>query len=700
MSRDKPKLKDPSVARLQEIVIDLDLAKKKQEEERIFSEALLQGLSTLSKASTINQIFLGMLEQLKEVLSYDSALVLTKGRGDWFNCRASTKPEFGNLRLLNGKKIQRILRGKPLIMGDISNVYEWQEVDSCIRDQIVSSIYMPVLGQNQRAILVFVSEKKSFFEMKHKELLSRMTPLVTQAICKLEDINEINRQKNEMRVILKNIRQGIFTFSDRLIVDEEFSEYLKVIFQTNNIAGQPAVNFLFKEAENIGTDKKKQVSDALNASIGFNHLGFKTNQSLLPSQLTNNNCNGKQILELDWQPVTNEAFIVEKILVSIRDVTEIKRLKREALENRKANEIINQIIEVGPKKFDKIFANLMSITAESRKLLQNTEEIEAETVKGLFRYMHTAKGNCRTFGLTHLLEPIHIAEESYEDILNNGFQAELDDLLSDLKNVENAMARYIEVRKNKLTDFGEANRNNENLQDYITMFTEKSQVSSLEGKAKAFDILLFTHNYSSFVEAIDSTLKGITKSSELLNKPSPKFIINDNNLWVKTAKSQMLSDVINHCMRNSIHHGIESPKERISAKKNPRGKIILDLYKADNGIYLDIADDGRGLNLKAISEQAQLKRHNQTDESLADLIFSAGLSTAKHLTQVAGRGIGLNAVRQTLRNLGGDAEVAFTSGRRADDSRPFKMRILLPEDLIDDPPAEILLWQKQKDNAS
>jgi len=124
---------------------------------------------------------------------------------------------------------------------------------------------------------------------------------------------------------------------------------------------------------------------------------------------------------------------------------------------------------------------------------------------------------------------------------------------------------------------------------------------------------------------------------------------------------------LEHMLRNALGHGLESPQERLAAGKPESGRIAINLRQEGNEIALVVSDDGAGLDLdklrrKAI-EKGVLTRDLQASEAeLMQLIFVSGLSTADKLTQLSGRGVGMDVVRSEIASIGGRVEIASTRG--------------------------------------
>ena len=123
-----------------------------------------------------------------------------------------------------------------------------------------------------------------------------------------------------------------------------------------------------------------------------------------------------------------------------------------------------------------------------------------------------------------------------------------------------------------------------------------------------------------------------------------------------------------HLLRNAITHGIETPEARRAAGKAPIGEIRLELTQEGNEVQLSLADDGTGLNIDLIREKAVekglMEPHAVLSEAeIAEFIFHPGFSTAAEVSQVAGRGVGMDVVRNEVAALGGRVEMRFTRGQ-------------------------------------
>ena len=129
---------------------------------------------------------------------------------------------------------------------------------------------------------------------------------------------------------------------------------------------------------------------------------------------------------------------------------------------------------------------------------------------------------------------------------------------------------------------------------------------------------------------------------------------------------EKISDPMTHLVRNSLDHGIESPEKRIAAGKDPRGTITLKASHQGGNIVIEVADDGGGLSRSRILAKAKERglpvRDDITDQEVWMLIMEPGFSTAEVVTDVSGRGVGMDVVRRNITELGGRLELDSVEG--------------------------------------
>ncbi|CBA31772.1 Chemotaxis protein cheA [Cronobacter turicensis z3032] len=139
---------------------------------------------------------------------------------------------------------------------------------------------------------------------------------------------------------------------------------------------------------------------------------------------------------------------------------------------------------------------------------------------------------------------------------------------------------------------------------------------------------------------------------------------------------ERIIDPLTHLVRNSLDHGIESPEKREAAGKSQVGNLILSAEHQGGNICIEVTDDGAGLNRERILAKAMSQgmavSESMTDEDVGMLIFAPGFSTAEQVTDVSGRGVGMDVVKRNIQEMGGHVEIASRQGQGT------TIRILLP----------------------
>ena len=130
---------------------------------------------------------------------------------------------------------------------------------------------------------------------------------------------------------------------------------------------------------------------------------------------------------------------------------------------------------------------------------------------------------------------------------------------------------------------------------------------------------------------------------------------------------EKITDPLTHLVRNSVDHGIEMPEERLAAGKSEHGTLTLAASHQGGSIVIEVRDDGRGMNREKILKKARERgmdvSDSMPDQDVWQLIFAPGFSTADVVTDVSGRGVGMDVVKRNIAALGGSVEIESTQGK-------------------------------------
>lgn len=161
-----------------------------------------------------------------------------------------------------------------------------------------------------------------------------------------------------------------------------------------------------------------------------------------------------------------------------------------------------------------------------------------------------------------------------------------------------------------------------------------------------------------------------------LDRPLPALSVDEPGLELSADWARTLLDCFIHVFQNAMVHGIEGAEERLARHKPAQGQLSVRARRTAGDATITIADDGRGLPLAALRQQA-----GESEQQAAARIFEPGASTAPQPSASSGRGVGLDAVRTRLRELGGDVTVAL-GAETAPGFRSFALVLVLPAEAL------------------
>lgn len=515
---------------------------------------------------------------------------------------------------------------------------------------------------------------------------------------KIEESSAQVRQKSaDIEAMLQNIQQGILTVIGDAVVHHEYSTHLETVFETTDIAGHDFMRLVFDRAE-LGADALSQADAAIRACLGEDALNFDFNQHLLPGEIRKVMPDGRvKVLDLSWSPITDDDGTIVRLMLCVRDVTELRKLAAEAGAQKRKLEIVGEILAVAQEKFNEFVEGSIGFVRRNEQLVKSATDKDKAVVDELFRNMHTVKGNARTYGLRHLTNVVHEVEQTYEALCQPAPDVAWDrqHLLNELARVAEALTEYATINEDMLGRKGPGRRGG--VERYLMVdraglhaslaLLERADPGDLDSLARMRVALhqelrlLGTDTVAEMVSGVTDALPALATE---LGKDMPTVRIDDGGYRLRNQAGSMLKDVFMHLLRNTLDHGLETAAERLARHKAPAGHIDIELG-VDNGMLeITLADDGRGLALeriRAIAVDKGLIGADETpgDEEVAQLIFHPGFSTAQQVTEVSGRGVGMDAVKGFLEREQGSIALRFTDEHVGAAYRRFKTVVYLPD---------------------
>lgn len=504
----------------------------------------------------------------------------------------------------------------------------------------------------------------------------------------------LNQKNKDIASMMANMHQGLFTITPGGLIHKEYAAYLETIFETDRIADRNFSDLLFANTM-AGSDAVDQNITAVDAIVGEDEMMFDFNSHCLLTEMSIKfDDDREKILEMAWDPIINDADEVDKLMVTVRDVTALKALEAEAEGQKRELEIIGEILAVDARKFSDFLETSKAFISGCRSIIESTPSKDMDVVAELFRNMHTVKGNARTYGLNNVTNIVHEVESTYDALRKEEDKVwDPEALLAELNEAEVIVDRYGFMFNEKLGRGGDAAAGQNVVVDAKRVSGWLDKIKSIAASAMDDNVKdVVAEAYQMIVrlgakplsDVLSDVVALASSLADQLGKAKPNVVIDDANIFIEESGQNILNNIFMHVFRNAMDHGIESIEERQAKGKPEQGSITLDTEVGDNAAVLSVRDDGRGIAVSKIYEMAIEKGLYSADDArpeakeIANLIFSSGFSTAEEVTDVSGRGVGMDAVKGFLEEQGGSIEIILDDGNDTDDFRAFTTKIVLP----------------------
>jgi two-component system chemotaxis sensor kinase CheA len=346
----------------------------------------------------------------------------------------------------------------------------------------------------------------------------------------------------------------------------------------------------------------------------------------------------EKILRSTFAPV-DRGYGDYYILGTFEDITEAKVLQKQLAEEEGKREeemrALFQVIQVEPRVFGDFLEDTEYEFDRINDILKDKKLSAAQAMVYIYQSVHAIKSNAVILGLDNFGNKLHELENKIKDIRDKE-DISFEDVLHITVELENIMREKDKFRETivKLQSFkgGDSRRQDRH-------------------------VLIETLN------------KACEKAAAAQNKKARLIIEDIAGVVLEHGPRRTIKEVLTQLVRNSVYHGIEDPEEREKQGKNPEGQIKLSIKFDNNTIHIKLGDDGRGLDFERIRRKAEglhmLRNKGEGEDKgyLSQVIFSPGFSTAETADVYAGRGIGLNLVKEKIRDLRGSIKLQTEPGK-------------------------------------
>jgi two-component system chemotaxis sensor kinase CheA len=329
------------------------------------------------------------------------------------------------------------------------------------------------------------------------------------------------------------------------------------------------------------------------------------------------------------------------ILGTLEDITAQKELARQLAdeENKREEEMraLFQVIQVEPRVFNDFIEDTEYEFDRINDILKDKKLSAQDAMVDIYQSVHAIKSNALILGLENFSGKLHELEAKIKE-LRDGDEVSFEDVL------------HITVELEKV-------------------MKEKDKFRETIDKIHSFRVGMGDSRRQDRYVLVETLTKACEKASAALNKKVNMVVEDIDGIVLEKGPRRIIKEILTQLVRNSVYHGIENAEEREASGKDRIGNIRLSIKCSDNKIHIKLSDDGKGLDFDKIRRKAEALRMFKDKDAANDknqllkIIFSPGFSTEETANLHAGRGIGLNLVRERIRDLHGSIKLQSEPGK-------------------------------------
>jgi two-component system chemotaxis sensor kinase CheA len=439
-------------------------------------------------------------------------------------------------------------------------------------------------------------------------------------------------ERDEIAIMKDSMKIGLFFMDSNFVIQDHYSRYLEQMLCETELFGTLFTDLI---AHSVTPNELQSIKDYFDMVIkhSYDQEILDDINPLNELHYVNSRTNDKKVFQCGFATVERgrgETFI----LVTVYDITlKVELQKRLAEEQNKRQEEMQsvfELIQVDPGVFNDFKEDIEYEFDAIDKILKDKELSAHEALVKIYQSVHAIKSNAVILGLNVFGTKVHSLESVIKKMREQEGEVPFVDMLN--------LTMDIEKLSNEREGFK------------VIIDKLQSYTGGAGGRKQNVNVL------------IESLTKTAEKAAADMEK-KVRFISSDVELAaIEKGPRRVMKEILMQLIRNSVAHGIEPPKTRAAKGKNETGIIKLSMKLANNIINIVLMDDGAGLDYKKISEKAVrsniIKKEDANNKDmLLKAIFAPGFSTADNEGMHAGRGIGLNLVRDRIKEVHGAIKV-------------------------------------------
>ncbi|HND84626.1 MAG TPA: ATP-binding protein, partial [Pseudobdellovibrionaceae bacterium] len=518
-------------------------------------------------------------------------------------------------------------------------------------EQLTNVAAEMVRGKYEQSITIESDDEIGLFADTFQELSSA----IVQRDSELASINKDLEQKVEERTeqlskelnttanLLNNMKQAVFSVDSNGLIIPPVSRSAYTIFG-GAIEGQSVMEVVYRD---LGRESSQMdpLKSALVTIFGEDELQWDLMESNLPRRVIRHGSIDKediQKLRISYSPLWNREMKLEHLMFVVEDVSHVEKLESEIVELRQQSEERAQIIQEVSDADPGSVKGFMSSAAFALAGDLTKRPITLPRLTAIRKNLHTIKGNARACGFSLNAKMVHSFEDRCQAIAERARHSGI----------------LLESEAQEIDDI--IKRLHEQISEYSAVAAQIFKIKT-DFKGQSSEWLSLNQNLRSFERMILDSAKSSGKSVQ--------FLVVGEEISLETTQVQVLRDSFIHLLNNCLAHGIESPEERVKRGKNSVGNITVDIRRERQNIVMVLTDDGGGIDLNKLG-RIVVEKGLKSEQEIAtmgrqeklELVFLPNVSSLEGVSQIAGRGLGLDVVRENIQMLGGSIKVMSEIG--------------------------------------
>ena len=441
-------------------------------------------------------------------------------------------------------------------------------------------------------------------------------------------------ERDEIAVMKDSMLIGLFFMDKNFVIQDHYSRYLEELLSEQDLFGKLFTDVI---SDSVSHNELEAIKDYFNMVLErtYDKEMLDDINPLNELHYVNKNTGNRKVFQCTFATVERgkgELFI----LVTVYDITtrvELQeRLAEEEAKRQEEMQSVFELIQVQPDVFGD-FMEDMEYEFDNIDKIQKDETLTAhDTLVKIYQSVHAIKSNAVILGLNVFGNKVHNLESKIKKLRETEGDVPFGEML------------------NLTMDIEKISQEREGFRGVIGKLRSYASSNESGGKRQNIKVL------------VESLAKAASKAAEDMEKKI-RFVANDNDIdpeAIDKGPRRVMKDILMQLVRNSAVHGVEMPKVRKAKGKNETGIVRLSIKMSEDHKFINIklSDDGKGLDYKKIAEKAiknkLIKKEDAGNKNaLMRAIFAPGFSTAETEGVHAGRGIGLNLVRDRIKEING-----------------------------------------------